>query len=173
MVTYDAKIKVPIGIETNHGVRRICTRQTICVRPDDGYCHAKDPLVWITVPGAGGRAGFGPPLVNAFHASGCRAVEMSFARLRKELSADVPATEVNREVVRKFWNAFNEDRPDLLLDISPIPAELVARMKERGTRTAFWLLEDALDPAYSYWKDTVPFYDLFFAFQGPPSDYPG
>jgi hypothetical protein len=131
------------------------------------------PLVWITAPPAGGRAGLAAPLVTAFQRIGARAEEMSFRLIEKHLDVSLSPEERGRAVVTEFWTRFRREPPALLLDLSPLPPDLVLAMRQSGTATAYWLIEDALDPAYAYWRETVPAYDLFLTFQGAPFAHPG
>ncbi len=129
--------------------------------------------VWITAPAAGGRSGFAAHLVRAFSSAGCAARDMSLSVLAQDLPASLAASERGKEILTTFWKTLRAEPPELLLDLSPLPTELVDAVRNAGIRTAYWLLENALDPAYDYWKDSAPHYDLFFSFQGPPFESPG
>jgi hypothetical protein len=127
------------------------------------------PRIWVTAPAAGGRSALARPLVEAFRNLGCEAVDMSLAKIRKTLEPR-PATDQAawQESVRVFWTDFLARPPALLVDLSPLPAGLVPKMRERGTKAVYWLLENPLDPAYSYWKEAAPEYDAVLANTGAP-----
>lgn len=127
------------------------------------------PRVWVTAPAGGGRSALGRPLVEAFRALGCEAIDMSLARIRRSLEPRPASDQAAwQEAVRAFWTDFLARPPELLVDLSPLPAGLVPKMRERGTRAVYWLLENPLDSAYSYWKEAAPDYDLVLSNAGPP-----
>lgn len=132
---------------------------------------AEQDLTWFCAPPAGGRAGFAQILADAARRGGMRAEDRSLALLRAHLAVRPSSEEeAQQNVIRAFWGLLLEEKPRLIVDLSPLPSALIHNARKNGITTAFWLLENALDPAYAYWREAVADYDLFFTYQADRFD---
>lgn len=128
-------------------------------------------LIWFCAPPSGGRAGFAGVLAEAARQSGLRAEDRSLALIRAHLAVRPESEEqAQQNVIRAFWGLLLEEKPGLIVDLSPIPSALIRNARQNGIITAYWLLENALDPAYSYWREAADDYDLFFSYQADAFD---
>jgi spore maturation protein CgeB len=79
-----------------------------------------------------------------------------------------------RRVIEEAWGRFlgagvmaavEAAKPDLVLAMAqaPLDASVLAEVRRRGIRTAFWFVED--HRLFPYWRNVIGEYDYFFAIQ--------